>query len=116
MRLKSCSDYGGQVSNVVYRNLTAKAVAVAIFVDMFYECKGEPSSPEPLFRDISVSSLDASTVATAGSFNCTSNLCEIELSDITIESILGFTECTNVYGNVSNVSPKPCYGIAQTNL
>ena len=109
VRIKSCSDYGGQVSNVVYRNLTAKAVAVAIFVDMFYECHADSSNPQPLFRDISVDSLQGSAVAVAGSFNCTSNMCEIGLSNISLESVLGFTECTNVYGNVSHVSPQPCY-------
>jgi len=114
VRLKSCGDYGGTVSNITFRNLTANGVAIGIFVDLNYECHHDGGQAPPIFKDIFIERIKAKNVLVAGTFNCSTTGCVIDMTDVDLRDSIGFTDCDGVSGKVTNVHPQPCYGARST--
>lgn len=111
VRIKNCISDGGIVENVTYSNMTSSWVAEAILVNMFYECTLNSSAPVSILRNIYLENLSV-YAGRAGELKCAQNSpCNLELSNIDIDSVLGFSDCEYVNGTTHNVYPKlslPC--------
>jgi hypothetical protein len=110
VRIKSCPDYGSGIENVTYASNTVTAGGIAVFVDLSYECKGTGGGPTPIVRNVNINDLTGAT-GVAGSIDCNAaRPCEINMNNVKLQGVVGWTKCNHVTGTVTNVSPKPCYG------
>ncbi len=104
-RIKSERGRGGMVANITYENLNVK-VGMGISISEYYNSGAE--GVPPLFRDINILNMSGSA-STAGQFDCLpESPCHgIVLENINIDSSNGFS-CENAYGTSTNVSPTSC--------